>query len=153
MSEIMAVPASVEKEPEPEKKTDDVLEEVVPVKAEIEEKKEEIKAEPIEASVSASKEEVISIEAEKAKDDPLTRMEIEYAMEAGILESLEKLPPLSQKEKEIAAPSLKSKEEITKATFVGEDTSAPRSFTEWLRAMSSGPFHNYTEIQIGRAHV
>jgi hypothetical protein len=121
----------------------------------LEETTEKIQPEPIVTKtettpkgIESPKEQIISREAEKAKDDPLSRMEVEYAMEESILESLEKLPPLPQKPKE-SIPEIKSlpqvEKEPTKETTV-EDESSPRSFTEWLRAKSSGPYHNYTEV-------
>jgi hypothetical protein len=110
--------------------------------------KDEIQAESIEAKAESPKEEIILHEAEKAKHDPLSRMEVEYAMEASILESLEKLPPLPQKPKEKISDTPEPITKVEKAE--GEATekaeTAPRSFTEWLRTISPKPFHNYTEV-------
>ena len=85
-------------------------------------------------------------EAEKA-NDPLSRMEVEYAMEAGILESLEKLPPLPQKSQENAILEFPKIEKPKDAVTPGKtDVSSSRSFTDWLRAVSPKPFYNNTEV-------
>jgi hypothetical protein len=161
LSEILGVPPTTTKEePVIEQPEKTEVNEPTASSSEIkaEEKKEGVKPEPVEAkteaaigvSIESPKEEIIAREAEKAKDDPLSRMEVEYAMEASILESLEKLPPLPQKPKEIIpdiqipAPRIqKAEAEVT--TDKAESTSA-RSFTEWLRAISTKPFHNYSEV-------
>ena len=123
------------------------------------EEKEELKSQSIEINATtpivtlpeSPKEEIISREAEKATD-PLSRMEVEYAMEASILEALEMLPLFPQKEKDKPIPQLKSgpkieKDEEKKTTTADADTTSSfHSFTDWLRAVSPKPFHNYSEV-------
>jgi hypothetical protein len=121
-------------------------------------KREEVKAEsdtgiPEEksafAEASADKEGIIAKEAEKA-NDPLARMEVEYAMEASILESLGKLPPLPQKPKEKPIqenehPSRSEKEKV-EPSIAKADITSHRTFNDWLRAISPKPFYNYMEV-------
>jgi hypothetical protein len=158
LSEILGAPSTPSKEEPnvpPKAQDEDVISEPIIPSSEIKiEEQKEVKPEPIQTKTEpeSPKEEIISKEAERAKDDPLSRMEVEYAMEASILESLEKLPPLPQTPKEKSIPEIQpfSKIETTEATETAsansDNVSSPRSFTEWLRTISPKPFHNYIEV-------
>jgi hypothetical protein len=153
LSEILKAPQSSPDGIEPVQPTEEVQKEM-PLVVEPAASREEIKKEEIvtPAAIQSEKaetpsEEIISREAEKA-NDPLARMEVEYAMESSILESLEKLPPIiikeSAKEKPVVAKE--TQEEVSEQKIA---SNIPKTFTEWLKAISPKPFSNYSQVHSG----
>jgi hypothetical protein len=156
LSEILEHKTEAEEEVKEKVLPTNKIEEVSPIdesiinipEIKVEDQREEIKPEASSQSVVFTesipdKEQIIIQEAAKA-DDVLSRMEVEYAMESSILESLEKLPPI-EKETKLKEPEVRIEEPKEIAAEKG-DTLSPRSFTEWLKSISPKPFHNYQEV-------
>ncbi len=119
-----------------------------------EEKIEEEQLHPV--AEKSNEEKTIIAQSEKAID-VLDKMELEHALEESILDSLEKLPPLSSsrkesrpsiKEVEQAEPKSKPEKVIVKKSLSPEsvDLSASRSFTSWLKVIGSSPVSGFEEV-------
>ena len=75
---------------------------------------------------------------EELVEDPIGRVELEYAMEASILQSLEKLP--------VIEPADAKKSEPESVTASSAEPAAELSFIEWLRIKSSAQFGSVEEV-------
>ena len=129
--DIPAIPTPVIAEvPKEEIKKQEII--VPESKAIIPESKPEVVQAP-ELKSEAEQTLDIASKTEEITNDPIGRIELEYAMEATILQSIEKLP-------------LIEKTEQVEAKKEAESEQAPQNFFDWLRSKHNSDFGNVEEV-------